>query len=129
MRNKGFFCYAPSHVIEIYSIMGRLLYKKNIPSDAKSLIFSQNGDYLAIQLSDETHFCLQFDKVRIPFNINWRQSTYINYILNNEKNHAKYFRQDYLQLPSSTKNLRMPYSVPNETECGILKNFQLYGTS
>jgi hypothetical protein len=89
--NGGFFGYTPVHFISIFSIMGRVLCEKKIPNGAKSLMFSKNGEYLVVQSSDENHFCLQFDKTKIPFNMNWRQTMYINYILNNKKKLRRVF--------------------------------------
>jgi hypothetical protein len=91
-KPDGLFSLKSVHIIEIYSIMGRSLYKKNIPTGVKTSMFSQNGDYLAIQLSNETHFCLQFDKANIPFNINWRQAIYIDHMQHCKHNYTKYFR-------------------------------------
>jgi hypothetical protein len=70
--------------------MGKILYKKEIGNNIQSLIFSQDGGYLAVHFSDGKYLYLRFDKVRIHLEINRRQAMYINYTLHGEKIFAKY---------------------------------------
>jgi hypothetical protein len=113
--DTGLFVRNPVYRIEIYSIMGKILYRKKIPTRATSLMFSRNDEYLAVQLSDGKHLCLRFEKSRIPFNINWRQAMYIYYILHGEKKFANYFRKDYLQLPFEFRNYVSMHFTPPDT--------------